>query len=131
MIIKESWKKKKKKRKTKEKEKDKRGRNLRTYKERQRRNIDRWKAEGREKKKQKIIRFEKTKIKKIYVSFSEQITAKEKNERNEVCWEFWWDILKRPKWRIEIMVKTSQDLTSFRYGPVCSIYLQRSNRTKP
>ena len=51
---------------------------MRTYKERQRRKIDRWKAEGREKKKQKIIRFEKTKIKKIYVSFREQITAKEK-----------------------------------------------------
>lgn len=68
----------KKKTKQNKKEKDKRGRNLRTYKERQRRKIDRRKAEGREKKKQKIIRFEKTKIKKIYVSFREQITAKEK-----------------------------------------------------
>ena len=39
------------------------------------------KSRRQKKKKQKIIRYEKTRIKKIYVLFREQITAKERKEK--------------------------------------------------
>ena len=39
------------------------------------------KSRRQKRKKQKIIRYEKTKIKKIYVLFREQITAKERKEK--------------------------------------------------